>query len=192
MIELLDRDMNRAANGRYEAGFISNTPAAVSPTVGGRSSIARHINSVIDAGHPLTISFDSLATKVLTEKPFWGNPKAYGVEYIVGAGLYSVDGRYDPSQTAETRTVKAKKEVIVSGGTFNTPQILMLSGIGPCDELKKHSIPVVADVPAVVSQTQATRTMVHRCRLTQTGKLPARQLRDPFWYRGRGALGERG
>ena len=150
MAKLFDRDINGLPNDRYEGGFIFNTPAAISPTIGGRSSIARYINSVIAAGHPLTISFDSLATKVLTKKSLGGKPKAYGVEYLVGEALYSADGRYDPSQNAETRTVKAKKEVIVSGGAFNTPQLLMLSGIGPKEELKKHKIPVVADVPAVV------------------------------------------
>ncbi|KAK2041722.1 alcohol oxidase [Colletotrichum somersetense] len=149
MTELFNRDINGAPNDRYQGGFIFNTPAAVSPTIGGRSSIARYIKSIVAAGHPLTISFHSLATRVLTRKSFWGKPKAYGVEYIVGEGLYSADGRYDPSQTAETRTVKAKKEVIVSGGAFNTPQILMLSGIGPRSELEKHNIPIVADVPAV-------------------------------------------
>jgi choline dehydrogenase len=153
IIELFDRDMNGAENDRYEGGFIFNTPAAISPTVGGRSSIARYINSVVAAGHPLTISFDSLATKVLTKKSFGGKVKAYGMEYMVGEALYSADGRYNASQTAKTRTVKAKKEVIVSGGTFNTPQLLMLSGIGPRDELRKHNIPVVADVPAVVSHS---------------------------------------
>ncbi|XP_042911349.1 glucose dehydrogenase [FAD, quinone] isoform X1 [Parasteatoda tepidariorum] len=43
--------------------------------------------------------------------------------------------------------VAAKKEVIMSAGTVNSAQLLMLSGIGPKEELKKHGIPLVADLP---------------------------------------------
>ena len=107
------RDINRIDRDRYETALLFNTPAAISPSTGGRSGVGGYINEVIAAGYPLTVSLHSLATKVLltddTKKP-----KAYGVEYMVGEGLYSVDGRYDPSQTGEIRTVKAKKEVIVS------------------------------------------------------------------------------
>ncbi|KAJ9084835.1 hypothetical protein DSO57_1020014 [Entomophthora muscae] len=43
----------------------------------------------------------------------------------------------------------ANKEIIISGGTFNTPQILMLSGVGDQDHLKEFNISVVAHVPGV-------------------------------------------
>ncbi|GBG33488.1 Choline dehydrogenase, mitochondrial [Hondaea fermentalgiana] len=46
-----------------------------------------------------------------------------------------------------SRFVAARKEVIVSAGSVSTPQILMLSGIGPREELEKHGIPCVADLP---------------------------------------------
>jgi len=46
---------------------------------------------------------------------------------------------------------KAKKEVIVSGGAINSPQILLLSGIGPKQQLDQFSIPVMLDNPAVGS-----------------------------------------
>lgn len=45
--------------------------------------------------------------------------------------------------------VKAKKEVIVSGGAVNSPQLLLLSGVGPKDEIRKAGLPVVHDLPGV-------------------------------------------
>lgn len=150
--EWLRRDFNGIERDRYEDGFVFTTPAAISPTTASRSGVAEYINEIVAAGHPLTVSYHSLATKVLFEKSRRGKkPRATGVEYMVGEALYSADGRYDASQTGETRSVRARKEVIVSGGTFNTPQLLQLSGIGPRKELERFDIPVIVDLPAVVS-----------------------------------------
>ncbi|CAL1273602.1 unnamed protein product [Larinioides sclopetarius] len=46
-----------------------------------------------------------------------------------------------------SRKVTARREVILSAGTINSAKLLMLSGIGPKEELQKHKIPVVADLP---------------------------------------------
>jgi choline dehydrogenase len=43
----------------------------------------------------------------------------------------------------------ASREVILCGGAFGSPQLLMLSGIGPADDLRRHGIPVVQDLPGV-------------------------------------------
>jgi choline dehydrogenase-like flavoprotein len=52
-------------------------------------------------------------------------------------------------QTIDGRRFSARKEVVISGGALNSPQILLLSGIGPSDELKKHGVPVLHELPQV-------------------------------------------
>ena len=53
-----------------------------------------------------------------------------------------------------TRHVRARREVILSGGSINTPQLLMLSGIGPAAHLAEHGIPVLVDSPEVGENLQ--------------------------------------
>lgn len=52
-------------------------------------------------------------------------------------------------QLADGRTIKASKETIVSAGAYRTPQVLMLSGIGPADVLAAQGIPQLVDAPEV-------------------------------------------
>ncbi len=50
--------------------------------------------------------------------------------------------------------VKARREIIVSGGAINSPQLLMMSGIGEADQLKEHGIDVAVDLPGVGKNLQ--------------------------------------
>ena len=52
-------------------------------------------------------------------------------------------------QTSEGQKITARKEVIISAGTWRSPQVLMLSGIGPKQQLSELKIPVIRDLPAV-------------------------------------------
>ena len=91
--------------------------------------------------HGLRIETDALATQVL----FDGN-RATGVEYLKGARLYRASAA--PSGDAGVvGQIHASREVILAGGAFNTPQLLMLSGIGPADHLRERKIPVRLDLP---------------------------------------------
>ena len=93
--------------------------------------------------HPLRIELNALATRVLFE-----NDRAVGVECLSGERMYRAHA--NPNKEAgETRTLYASREVILAGGAFNTPQLLMLSGIGPREELEKHSVPVRVDLQGV-------------------------------------------
>ncbi|MDR3747414.1 MAG: GMC family oxidoreductase [Acidobacteriota bacterium] len=105
----------------------------------------------VAAKHPkrLRIELNALATRVLLDE----NHRAIGVEYLKGERLYRAHAR--PSdRPAETRRVYASREVILSGGAFNTPQLLMLSGIGPRAELERHGIAVKVDLPGVGKNLQ--------------------------------------
>ena len=91
----------------------------------------------VQAAHPdrLRIELHALATRVLFDD---GN-RAIGVEYEQGERLY--EAHPDANAAAvEKRTVRARREVILAGGAFNTPQLLMLSGIGDPDVLQKYGI----------------------------------------------------
>ena len=72
-------------------------------------------------------------------------------ETTVACVIFSTD---DPLKAVGIETLDgakflARKEVILSAGALNTPQLLLLSGIGPTSEIEKHSIPVRLNLPAV-------------------------------------------
>ena len=52
-------------------------------------------------------------------------------------------------QAGVLRTARARKEILVSGGAYNSPQLLQLSGVGPAELLRQHGIDVVLDAPGV-------------------------------------------
>jgi len=82
----------------------------------------------------LDVRSHSLVTRVLFEKR-----RAAGIEYQRGGATYRA---------------RASREVIVSGGAINSPQILMLSGIGNADELKQFGMPIVQHLPGVGENLQ--------------------------------------
>ncbi|KAK9764662.1 hypothetical protein K7432_007648 [Basidiobolus ranarum] len=98
----------------------------------------------------LTIWTETLATKVL----FDNNNDAIGVEYMKGAYLYKASPRHKENSRKSVQTVYSKREVILAGGAFNTPQLLMLSGIGDPEELKKWHIPIRSALPGVGKNLQ--------------------------------------
>lgn len=149
--QLLSRDMNsNDPNRDMSTGIFGQIRHA--DAQGRRTGTNTYIRATLQdpARYPLTVSLNSLVTKVLFSRANSSTtPTAIGVEYLEGASLYSADPRSSMNATGRVKQVLASREVIIAGGVFNTPQILKLSGIGPADELKKFNIPLVMDLPGV-------------------------------------------
>jgi choline dehydrogenase len=88
------------------------------------------------------------ATRILFEER-----RALGVEFRRGAQL---------------STARARREVVVSAGTFLSPQLLQLSGIGPAPLLARHGIAAIADLPGVGANLQDHLQTRVLCRCTQS------------------------
>ena len=97
----------------------------------------------------LTVECDALAARVI----FDDDNRAIGVEYLKGERLYRAHV-HPSSAKGEKRRALASKEVLLCGGAFNTPQLLMLSGIGPKEELARHGIENRVDLPGVGKNLQ--------------------------------------
>ena len=97
----------------------------------------------------LKIELDALVTRVILDE----NRRALGVEYLSGERLYRAHA-WPNNRPGELRRLYASREVILAGGAFNTPQLLMLSGVGPSEELQRHGIEVKVDLPGVGKNLQ--------------------------------------
>jgi choline dehydrogenase len=94
----------------------------------------------------LTVVTGALVTRVIIQ-----GGRARGVEYVQGSsGLRAM-----------------ASEVILCGGALNSPQVLMLSGVGPADHLAAHGVGVVADVPGVGQNLQDHLQVGYRCQVDQ-------------------------
>ena len=96
------------------------------------SAAAAYVFPVVDRVN-LTVITKAVAQRVVLE-----DGRAVGVEYA----------------RKGVQVVRAKREVILSGGAFGSPHLLMLSGIGPGNELRAHGIDVAHDLPGVGQNLQ--------------------------------------
>jgi choline dehydrogenase len=75
-----------------------------------------------------------VVSKAHTTRVLFEGTRAVGVEYL---------------KDGQVQGARARKEIILSGGTYGSPQLLMLSGIGPADTLSQHGITPLVDLPGV-------------------------------------------
>jgi choline dehydrogenase len=119
-------------NGAEQGGV---SRVEITTNAGRRASSARaYLYPVMKTRRNLTVATRAQATRILLD-----GRRAVGVEYLH-------DGKVE--------RVHADREVVVSGGTYNSPQLLMLSGIGPADQLRSVGIDVVHDLKGVGENLQ--------------------------------------
>ncbi|XP_050313422.1 glucose dehydrogenase [FAD, quinone] isoform X2 [Anthonomus grandis grandis] len=117
---------NNDPNGQIGLGF-SKVQATMKH--GRRCSASKAFLKPVSHRSNLHISLQSRVTKILIDP---NTKTAYGVEYWNNKQKY---------------IVKARKEVLLSAGTINSAQLLMLSGVGPSDHLREKGISVLVDLP---------------------------------------------
>ncbi|KAG8300703.1 hypothetical protein J6590_070731 [Homalodisca vitripennis] len=126
-MEDMEHPFNPDCNGKSQSGF---TKLQATLRDGKRCSTAKAFLSSTKDRNNLKVTKYSLVTKILIDKE---SSTAYGVEFINNEG--------------EVIQVRAKKEVILSAGSIHSPQLLMLSGVGPRQHLSDLGLPVIQDLP---------------------------------------------
>jgi choline dehydrogenase len=143
-------DPNDSRNAASSPEGLAFTPLAVA---NGRRNGPREFLLNTQKQYPknLTIQASSLATRILFE-----GTRAVGVEFLEGRHLYKADPNAagDTAAAGKRNQVRASREVILCGGAFNSPQLLMLSGVGQRAQLDRFGIPIVMDLPGVGENLQ--------------------------------------
>jgi choline dehydrogenase len=94
----------------------------------------------------LTVRLHALVKEIVLD----ADNRATGVKFINGKRIYqAVPQHAAPAAAGDVQEVSARKEVILAGGAFNTPQLLMLSGIGCPQHLAQHGIATKLALPGV-------------------------------------------
>lgn len=148
-LDYLERDANFLGASRDKAAEPFGLPNH-NNNKGRRWTPRDLVKATLAKTSKLTLSTESLATKILFDTT-GRTPKAKGIDYLQGAGVYSATWKYNKATAPKGKPMRAyaRKEVIISGGTFNSPQLLQLSGIGEAKLLRSLGIPVLVDLPGV-------------------------------------------
>ncbi|KAF4120604.1 choline dehydrogenase [Geosmithia morbida] len=159
VVDILALDINGNTKLRDSTDLMYQIPLSMNGDyirTGPRDFVLSVANATNDDGskkYKLDIALNTLVSKVNFDTS--GEvPRATGVDYLHGQSLYRADPRAGSKDGGEPGTVHASREVIVSGGAFNTPQILKLSGVGPAEELESLGITVIKDLPGVGGNLQ--------------------------------------
>ncbi|KXS98302.1 hypothetical protein AC578_6834 [Pseudocercospora eumusae] len=154
LAHILITDLNAPGRSRDEEENIFQVPISVDPNTSKRAGVRDFIVSTAQQYPNLHVQLNTFVTKVLIDnRGYGGRPRAYGVQYEVGRAIYQADPRWTGAR-GQPGYAFAVRETIISGGSFETPKLLKLSGIGPAAELQHFGIPVIVNNPYVGTNLQ--------------------------------------
>ena len=160
VVGLLKRDLNTTAPGRDQAEGLYSLPLA---TDGRQRQGTRELIVATQKAKPdkLFVETEALVSRVLfADVKTSGKLVATGVEFLKGSHLYRASRTpSDKPEAARRMTVKARREVILSAGVYNTPQILMLSGIGPRAQIGAEGEVLRADGDAQTRKVKVLKNL---------------------------------
>ena len=166
--------VNRDFNGLQQQGF---GLYQVTQKNGARcSSAVAYLDPVRERAN-LTVVTGAQVSRITFDKGTSGGPRADGVVYTAQGKAF-----HQP----------AAREVLVSGGAINSPQLLMLSGIGPARQLRNHGIEVVADAPQVGENLQDhldVSTLQHSTQRVTYDRLSDLKVAFDYYLRGHSGPG---
>lgn len=122
-----------------------------------RGARERVLEALPGLGGRLTVQTDALVERVVLSEgtdSAAGTVRATAVVFRHGRHLYRASPRYRSENPWTRRSVRVRHEVILAGGAFNSPQLLMLSGIGPAAHLRRHGISVRVPLEGVGTNLQ--------------------------------------
>ncbi len=161
--------LNRDFNGPEQQGF---GLYQVTQKDGARCSAAVAYLHPIRDRHNLTVVTGARANRITFDAG-----RASGVTYSVGGKAFHQ---------------AVAREVLLSGGALNSPQLLMLSGIGPAAQLRRHGIDVVADAPQVGENLQDHLdicTLQHSTQRVTYDRVSDAKIAFDYYLRGHSGAG---
>jgi choline dehydrogenase-like flavoprotein len=153
--QIRPRSEDHGSGGPVDLSYQTEWLSTTRDVFNAASEAGLGINGDINNGNPLGMGLGPVCIykgiRVTSASAYLANPPA-NLQIVTDALVDKIileNKAAKGVQTADGRYFKARNEVVICGGTLNSPQILLLSGIGPVDELNKHGIKIQHELPQV-------------------------------------------
>ncbi|OJD15708.1 hypothetical protein AJ78_04043 [Emergomyces pasteurianus Ep9510] len=146
---------NHGYNGPLHVSYPSQLEKGISGLLDAATRYGLPLNMDVNSGNPVGMSITPTTTFKgyrCTSESIYTNQRSANLKMVTDIKVAKVLFENKVAvgvQTVDGRKITANKEVILSAGCLDTPKILLLSGIGPSQELAQHNIRTIHDLPGV-------------------------------------------